>query len=211
MSFPLGRPLGNPNDPEFQCDVIRWALNLLTEPEGPVLADYPHDAEDADAPPALPACPVDFSPRRQLNETETLFHRLHTEFSSMHTWYTVARARTGRTAAGISGLDFDEIIELYRDFISGNHPGLERFAPHLPDTLRLAAEDLKSCYFEALSSQPDQPTDAASLSNWFWENTYAAAAINEVRKKCLDYTTKEMQLAGNLLLVPRNQLHRFTP
>jgi hypothetical protein len=33
--------------------------------------------------------------------------------------------------------------------------------------------------------------------------------INEVRKKCLQQGTKEMELAGKLLLVPRSQMHRF--
>ncbi|NNK95550.1 MAG: hypothetical protein HKP41_14460, partial [Desulfobacterales bacterium] len=102
-----------------------------------------------------------------------------------------------------------EIIGLYSDFVTGNQQGLAQFEPTLADTLRLAAEDLKSCYFEALSSQPGQPTDAASLANWFWGETYAAAIINEVRKKCLDYGTKEMALAGKLLLIPRSQMHRF--
>ena len=75
--------------------------------------------------------------------------------------------------------------------------------------LRLAAEDLKSCYFEALSAQPNQPTNASSLADWFWGETLAAAVINEVRKKCLQQGTREMDLAGSLLLVPRNQMHRF--
>lgn len=210
VTFPLGRPLGNPNDPEFQRDVLRQALNLLNEPEGPVLTDYPGDADDAQTEPTMPACPVDFSPRnRELTSIELLLQQFELEFNSMHTWFTIGCEQKGRTTSGVSALNFDQILRLYSDFITGNQPGLEKFEQGLADTLRLAAEDLKSCYFEALSSQPGQPTDAATLANWFWGETYAAAVINEVRKKCLEYDNKEMGLAGKLLLIPRNQMYRF--
>lgn len=210
VSFPLGRPLGNPNDPEFQRNVIHQALNLLTEPQGPVLADYPKDAAEERAEPAVPACPVDFTSRdRELTDLEQLIQQFEAEFNSIHTWYTIASEKKGRTTSGVSGLDFDQIVTLFDDFITGNQEGLVHFEETLADILRMAAEDLKGCYFEALSAQPGQPTDVTSLSNWFWGDTYAAAMINEVRKKCLEYGTKEMKLAGKLLLVPRNQMHRF--
>ena len=210
VTFPLGRPLGIPNQPEFQRDVLTMALNMLKESVGPVLADYPHDADTGDTEPTMPACPVDFSSRSEdLTSMELLLQQFESEFNSLHTWYTIAREKKGRTTSGVSELRFDEMIKLYSDFITGNQQGLERYEENLADILRLAAEDLKSCYFEALSSQPGQPTDATTLANWFWKDTVAAAGINEVRKKCLDYGTKEMTIAGKLLLIPRSQMHRF--
>lgn len=210
VSFPLGRPLGNPNDPEFQRDVLSQALSLLQEAEGPVLADYPHDADDSQAEPAIPACPVDFSSRNQeLTDTERLLQEFESEFNTLHTWHTIALEQRGRTACGVSGLSFGELRSLYADFITANTDGLVKFEAHLASTLRHAAEDLKSCYYEALSAQPGQPTDAASLADWFWGDTYAAAVINEVRKKCLEQGSKEMNITGKLLLIPRNQMHRF--
>jgi hypothetical protein len=210
VTFPLGRPLGNPNDPGFQRDVLSHALSLLNEPEGPVLAEYPRDAEDGTTASAVPACPVDFSCRdKELTSVELLLQKFESEFNSLHTWYAIAIEQKGRTTSGVSELSFDEIIGLFGDFVTGNQPGLAHFEPKLADTLRLAAEDLKSCYFEALCSQPGQPTDAAALANWFWGETYAAALINEVRKKCLEYGSSEMALAGKLLLIPRSQMQRF--
>ena len=210
VTFPLGRPLGNPNDPEFQRDVLSQALNLLQRPEGPVLVDFPKDADDDQAAPALPACPVDFSSRNQeLTDIERLLQKFESEFNSMCTWHSIASEQKGRTACGVSGLSFEELSALYADFISGNTEGLIKLETNLADVLRLAAEDLKSCYFEALSARPGQPTDAASLADWFWGETYAAAVIDEVRKKCLEQETKEMGITGKLLLIPRNQLHRF--
>ena len=210
VSFPLGRPLGTPNDPEFQRDVLSGALELLHEPGGPVLRDYPRDVVENVAATTVPACPVDFSPRQaELSSAALLLRKFESELNSLYTWYTIACAQKGRTTSGVSNLKIEEIYKLWSDFITGNRQGLARFEPTLADTLRLTAEDLKSCYFEALSSQPGQPTDAAALADWFWGETHAAAVINEIRKKCLDFGTKEMALAGKLLLIPRSQMHRF--
>lgn len=39
VPFPMGYPLGLPNDPEIQLSVIRQALALLSKNETPILAD----------------------------------------------------------------------------------------------------------------------------------------------------------------------------
>ena len=190
--------------------MIAHALNLLNESECPVLRDYPRDADDEQSPPSLPACPVDFSSRSpELSSLDKLLQQFQAEFNTIYTWYSISCEKRGRTVSGVSGLSFDQIIDLFSDFLSGDEASLHAFEPNLADSLRLASEDLKSCYFEALASQPGQPTDAASLADWFWGETHAAMVINELRKKCIDYGTKEMALAGKLLLVPRSQLHRF--
>lgn len=200
--------MGNPNDPEFQKNVIRQALSLLERPSGPVLEDFPHDADDSTDKPAIPACPVDFSARQDnLTDVEKLLEHFQAEFSAMHSWHTIAQHQNQRTTTGISGLTPDSITRLFADFIQGTYESSSD--KELADLLRLAAEDLKAFYFEALSAQPEQPTDERTLSNWFWGTTCAAAVLNEVRKTCLEYDAKEMMLAGKLLLVPRSQMHRF--
>jgi hypothetical protein len=41
--FPMGRPLGAPNDVDRHLDVIRWALDLLyTATEPGTIVSYPH-------------------------------------------------------------------------------------------------------------------------------------------------------------------------
>jgi hypothetical protein len=76
--------------------------------------------------------------------------------------------------------------------------------------LKLAVEDLKAYYFESVTAQPGQPTDSASLSDWFWSQTMAAKAINAARETCLASGKKELKIFGDLLLVPKNQMHRFS-
>ena len=44
VPFEFGRPLGAPNDPDFQRRVIVTALQLLEAERGPILADFPDDA-----------------------------------------------------------------------------------------------------------------------------------------------------------------------
>ena len=55
--FPLGRPLGKPNDPAFQHDVLARAFALLDRPEGPILEDHPEVIESDTQPLACPMPP----------------------------------------------------------------------------------------------------------------------------------------------------------
>ena len=48
VPFPFGYALGRPDDPALQHRVLRAALDLLAEPAGPVLRDFPDDAEPGD-------------------------------------------------------------------------------------------------------------------------------------------------------------------
>lgn len=210
VSFPLGRPLGNPNDAEFQKDVLHHTLSLLERETGPVLEDYPHDAEESKTEQAPMACPVNFArPAAEQNSLEEMLQKFRQELDLMQTWYTLACEKKGHSTAGVSNLTPDEIGELFCCFIEGKVAENQLKGQKISDMLRMAADDLKTCYFEGISAQPGQSTDAATLNDWFWGETHAALIINEARKKCLQYGEKDMLLAGKLLLVPRNQLHRF--
>src|SRR5207249_11541174 len=52
VPFPFGHAFGRANDVELQHRVLRAAVDLLAEPAGPVLRDFPDDAELGDHPPA---------------------------------------------------------------------------------------------------------------------------------------------------------------
>jgi hypothetical protein len=202
--------LGNPNDPEFQRDVLKHALSLLEYAEGPVLENYPHNAAETDVKATPLACPVDFTTRpKEMSNNEKLLQSLDSEISVMQTWYDIARKKACRSTTGTSGLTPKEIAKLYAGFIAGDIDDTELKGKNLSDLLRMATEDLKAYYHEAVSAQPGQPTDAQTLSDWFWGETYAASVINEVRKICLKHEAKDLVLAGKLLLVPRNQMYRF--
>ncbi len=53
---PLGRPLGVPGDADFQLDVMRTALGMLSTATEPTIEDYPIDALEAG--PEVWDCPL---------------------------------------------------------------------------------------------------------------------------------------------------------
>jgi len=210
VPFELGRPLGIPNDADFQNRVILAALKLLEAKEGPVLEDFPEDAPLSAADQGPVACPVDFStPKEALTDMERLLSTFNEEASQMKTWYDLAKEKRGRTTAGSSGLSQEQVMDFIADLIKGE--AVDNPLPNilLGSALKMAVEDLKAYYFEAVTNQPGQPTDSQTLSDWFWGQTTAAQVINKVREVCMASDDEKLALAGKMLLIPRQQLHRF--
>lgn len=210
VSFDLGRPLGVPNDPPFQRRVLQHVLRLFNAPSGPVLEDFAADAPDVQAGHAQVACPVSFRPRSAEPAATELTERFLAEIGQLRPWYDIACEKQERTTLGASGLPLDAAVELITACIEETPRNTLSEDPSLPDRLRMACEDIKAYYFEAVSAQPGQPTDSRSLADWFWGETVAALVINTLRQICLDDPSKKVRLLGNLLLIPRNQLYRFT-
>ncbi len=210
VSFDLGRPLGVPNNPDFQISVLKHALKLFEAPDGPVLEDFPKDAPDTTDETVPVACPVNFKSKPV---DTTPIHQMLDDFSSevmqMRTWYDLAYEKKKRTTTGVSGLSPEEAAEFLSAFVKGEPPKAKVIDTTIADAIRMAAEDLKAYYFEAVSAQPGQPTDSTSLANWFWGETVAALVINIIRKMCLEDGDNKLELLGKLLLVPRNQMYRF--
>ncbi len=209
VPFDLGRPFGVPNKPDFQRAVLEKVLSLLEYEKGPVLEDYPIEAEDTSVQPAQLACPVNFNVTTEaVTSTEKLFQSFRAEIASMQTWHDIGAKKNQRSTTGVSGMTPDKIANLFQDFIEGKVPSGGEHVK-LSDLLRMATEDIKAFYLEAISAQPGQPTDVQTLSDWFWGETSAAQVINKVRTTCFQFEAKDMLLAGKLLLVPRNQMYRF--
>ena len=144
VSFPLGRPLGRPNDGDFQRNVIMTSLALLDADSGPVLQDYPVELPDSGELP--PPCPVSFN-RNQ--DTNTWQSRIAAEVASLAPWYELGLQRRGRTTVGVSGRELGELIPFVTRW--PDHP-----AEPLPDLteLKFALEDLKAFYAEAIMARP---------------------------------------------------------
>lgn len=210
VSFDLGRPLGSPNDAEFQLSVLEHALSLFKAPSGPVLEDFPHDAPDTVDQPVSVACPVSFRPASETqSSTQRLSEQFLSEATQMRTWYDISLNTRNRTTMGISGMSPQDTADFINRFIDARSRTELMDDPNLSDRLRLACEDIKAYYLEAVRAQPGQPTDSKSLADWFWGETVAARVINAARKICMDADSEKMKILGKLLLVPRNQMHRF--
>ena len=127
----------------------------------------------------------------------------------MRNWYDLAIEKRGRTTANTSGLDPVQLVDFIVCFIGGESPARPNPEVSLGTTLKMVVEDLKSYYFESLTIQPGQPTDSATLTDWFWGQTTAAQVIHEVRKICAQSTDDHLKRVGTALLIPRTQLYRF--
>jgi hypothetical protein len=181
VPFPFGHALGRPDDPELQHRVLRAALDLLRAPAGPVLEDFPDDAEPGDQPPAprqasaiTPAVTVAGDP---VAEVRALRER-HAQWMAKN---------GGRTAFGLSGLPdarFDDVARFLQQFADGADADMaERpAAVVLPAFIRWCADDLKTLAFEGyMAMNPEAGGD--EIARWFWGTTAVGQLLRRVRDR----------------------------
>ena len=184
VPFPLGRPLGAPDQPDFQRDVLRATLALLESATEPTLADYPHDAPSSGDDPW--ACAVALTPPEPSSESEALRDQLVEEIRQLAPWHTESRKRRGRTTVGVSGASVDQIEDLatlLADFASGVEPldGDIDWNHPMPVRLKFASDDLRAFYHEAATAQPGagDPTDA-ELNDWLFNQTLLGTVLRQI-------------------------------
>ena len=200
VPFDLGRPLGEPNDPAFQRRVVIAALRLLEAESGPVLEDYPDDAPSmTDVPGWGP--PVELPPAPDTEDPATLRAAVEAELDHLRPFYEQSVTRQGRTTAGTSKLSLDELVPFVLGFLSDSPPDNPRQdLPHA-ETLRLASEDLKTCWLEAVT-QPDRIGSPNQLIHWFWERTAAGKAFLTLGAHFREADDQSYKALGGFILTP---------
>lgn len=204
VPFMLGRPLGVPNDGAFQTRVVRAALGLLERDAGPVLEDFAEDApyEDlGDVPEAL-NCPVSF-PR--IRSDGSVSQRLADEIAQLQAWHEVAVQHNGRTTLGVTGLSPRELGEYLCAWLPDNPQAPFRAGLAPAGALKLAADELKTFYYEAKGVQPGRHTSADVL-RWFWLDTTAGETFVALRDMAARSADPGMKGLATLSLVPRAAL-----
>ena len=170
VPFELGRPFGAPNDPEFQTRVLRGALDLLEADAGPLIVDHP---EDAPAPTEEElegwACPVSFGSPEDADD-DSLAGSLRREIGQLAPWYDLAVERRGRTMVGVSGFEIEDAGDYLLSFLDTPPTKSPRDGLTPGDVLKLACDDLKSFYLEAITAQPSA-AGRPQLEEWFWNST----------------------------------------
>jgi hypothetical protein len=181
VPFPFGHALGRPDDPDLQHRVLRAALDLLAEPAGPVLRDFPDDAEPGDQPPA-PTQASAITSAAAVPDDPAL------ETSQMRQYHEQWLARTGgRTAFGLSGVPmtrFRGVVRFLQAVAAGEEADMEERPADvpLPNFIRYCADDWKALYYEArLAMKPSTTGD--DVARWFWGETAAGQVLRRVRDR----------------------------
>ncbi|HEY7254527.1 MAG TPA: hypothetical protein VIG37_28825 [Methylomirabilota bacterium] len=181
VPFPFGHALGRPNDPDLQHRVLRATLDLLAEPAGPVLRDFPDEAEPVDQP-AAPTQASAITPASAIPEDPAL------ETSQMRQYHAQWLDRHGgRTAFGLAGIPathFRGVVRFLQAFAAGEDADLEERSAEvpLPNFIRYCADDWKALYFEArLAMKPSAGGD--EVARWFWGETAAGQVLRRVRDR----------------------------
>jgi len=189
VPFPFGFALGRPNDPDLQHRVLRAALDLMSEPAGPVLRDYPYD-ETIDEP-MLPVQASAVTPPAGRPTDAAM------ETTQMRRYYEQWLSSAGRTAVGVSGVSpvrFRGVIRLMESYVAGEEADLRERPAEVPLPLFIGycADDLKAMYFEArLAMQPD--ATGAEIARWFWGETAVGDLLQRVKERMSASGDKQLQ------------------
>lgn len=197
--FQLGRPLGEPGDPDFQRRVLMHALGLLERHDGPViLEDFPDDPpnwSDAPAwqPPQLPPIEAPGAP-------EGCEEFLGREMAALHPAWRRAVARYGRTTTGLSGQAPELWPSCIGRFLAGELPIVP---PHQTAalTLRFLCDDIKAMYSEAAQAD-DMPPSSRQIDTWFWSRTIAGQLLIALRSLALQSDNNALKTVGARFFVP---------
>ncbi|MGH9089631.1 MAG: hypothetical protein ACRDYZ_16240 [Acidimicrobiales bacterium] len=171
--FPLGRPLGRPNDPVFQHRVLAAAFALLDEPKGPVLADFGERIADSSAEPLACTVPLADAPGQLPAVAEALGLRPAYE----RTLTRIGRTNVGRTVGGPEGVP-DLLERLARVADDGDW----RAAQFPGDDAVGAVTDVRAYFEEAALSLVDHVPEARQSDGWFFTRTEAGRLVRAAQQ-----------------------------
>jgi hypothetical protein len=181
VPFPFGHALGRPNAPDLQHRVLRAALDLLSAPAGPVLRDFPDDAEPGDQP-AGPRQASTIAPAAGGAEDSVSEIRDHLERHAQ--WIAKSGARTAFGLSGIPAARFDDVVRFLQAFAAGGDTDLPGRPSDvsLPAFIRWCADDLKALAYEGyMATKPD--AGGEEIARWFWGTTAVGQLLRRVRDR----------------------------
>ena len=203
LDFPMGRPLGKPNDPGFQMKVIRSAFNLLEQSAGPILEDFPVTIPVKDGRMGY-ALPVDLVlSAEDVGDVDNLLAEVHAEMANLEPAYIAACATRGRTTVGASEMAITDMPDYIGAFVKGEKPRSTRKGLSPIPQLKLVVEDLAAYYTEARTHR-DNLDDIEVLGKWFWEETKAGLLLLWLEAVSLQSEDRVLrQIVDMSLITPR--------
>ena len=168
--FPLGRPLGKPNDAAFQHRVLGHAFSLL-KARKPVLEEFAESVAEGGQEGL--ACPL--PPKSNEN-----LHPAIDEVRGLRPAYNRATERYGRRASTGRTVNADEIeaaVESLIRVVDGT-PWKQAGIPGIPSRV---AQDIRGYYEFATLGLSDHVPAAWSGTNWFFDKTETGKVVLTAR------------------------------
>lgn len=173
--FPLGRPLGKPNDAEFQHRVLAHAFGLLAAAEPTVEKFAESIADDVDE-----SVSCTLPPRHDPDA-----HPAVDEARGLANAYERAVSKLGnRVGAGrvVAAADIPAAVESFVRVAEGT-PWKEADIPGIPARV---AQDIRGYYETAMLALAEHAPSAWAGTRWFFNQTEAGRTIVAARKAMAD-------------------------
>lgn len=169
--FPLGRPLGVPNDPAFQHRVLRAAFDLLRMDE-PVLVDFPQEIREAGDDPLACALPPQHDPT---------LHPAVDEARGLREAYDRRLARGARTLVG-RAVSPDRVPDAVGAFVAVADGGRVDIVAALGEPGDVAM-DIRAYYEEAASEIAAHVPAARAAERWFFQRTVTGRVLIDAKHR----------------------------
>jgi hypothetical protein len=203
LDFPMGRPMGKPNDPAYQTKVIRAAFKLFDTPTGPVLEDFADTIPVKNGRMGYALPPEFVISAEDIGDVDALVAEIQTEIKELRSAYDLAVAARGRTTVGASELAIEDFAPYIGEFVKGGKPRSPRKGMTPIPLLKLVVEDLNAYYTESRTHR-DTIDDFELLGKWFWEESKAGLLIMWLEAKSLASEDKVLrQIVDMSLITPR--------
>jgi hypothetical protein len=196
---PLGRPVGEPDDPAFQLRVIRAALALLERTDGPViLEDFPED------PPGLLDTADWAAPAATVAAVFTTAADWQAAFAAelvnLYPLWQAAQARFERTSVGLSRQPPESWPAFAAAVLKGELPVVAEL-----DTtalsVRFLCDDVKALYGEVAQAIGAKPSPI-QVDTWFWRQTVAGGLLRALRTVAMESENNALKTVGGRFFVP---------
>ena len=191
VPYELGRPFGEPGNPELQRQILGEALSLLDRAQSqPQLADFAAPAGFGEPDP-------DWRFPGELSDDD-----LRAEVDSLLPVWQRARDRLQRSTYGISGLSLEDACEYVARLLTDTPMNNPRGMGAIPRA-RFAIDDIKAAYLEAALADGGRPS-SVQLLDWFWETTQAGNMIRHFQHAARQSDGPLKQIAGSLVPAERS-------
>ena len=174
--FPLGRPLGKPDDAAFQHRVLQALFELLEEHEGPVLKTFPETISDVEAEQLVCTLP----PRLDPDE-----HPAVDEARSIRAAYNRAIEKHGNRIGSGRQVSADQVPDAIQAFARIDQ-GEAWDKAAIPGVPMRVAQDIRGYYQTAALELAEHTPGAWAGENWFYNETETGKLMLRTRTKLKD-------------------------